>query len=120
MKKNISNSAFAVLLISLMLLSSFTLTSLNLTHAQGSNLIFSSGETIDFTSTTTMTFQPDSMTIKFGTGIEMEFEDVTPDGVLMPCDYIRVLKPIGYIPPQCSWWEVFDPITMKPLSATGS
>lgn len=114
LKKNISSNAVALLLISLMLLSSLTFLSSNISYAQ-ENITFTSGVTMGFTSTQTMTFQPETMSFKFGTGIRMQFQEVVPDGLLMGCDYILVSWPPGYMPPMCSWWEVFDPLTGKPL-----
>jgi hypothetical protein len=114
MKRNISSNAGALLLISLILLSSLTFLSSNISYAQ-ENITFTSGVTIGFTSTQTMTFQPETMSFIFGTGIRMQFQEVIPDGVLMGCDLILVSWPPGYTPPECSWWEVFDPLTGKPL-----
>jgi len=114
LKKNLSSNAVALLLISLMLLSSLTFLSSNIAYGQG-NITFTSGVTMGFTSTQTMTFQPETMSFKFGTGIRMQFQEVIPDGMLMGCDLILVSWPPGYMPPMCSWWEVFDPLTGKPL-----
>jgi hypothetical protein len=114
LKKNLSFNAVALLLISLMLLSSLTFLSSNIAYGQ-ENITFTSGVTMDFTSTQTMTFRPDDISMKFGTGIRMQFQEVMPDGLLMGCDLILVSWPPGYTPPECSWWEVFDPLTGKPL-----
>ena len=121
MKKNLSLNAVALLLVSLMLISSLTSLTSNISNAQpGSNITFTTGSTIGFTSTTTMTFQPETMSFKFGTGIIITFIESPltpppPDGVLSPCDWIQVTQPPGYVPQPCSWWEVFDPLTGKSL-----
>jgi len=114
MKRNISSNAVALLLISLMLLGSLAFLSSNVAYGQ-ENITFTSGVKMGFTSTNTMTFQPETMSFKFGTGIRMQFQEVIPDGLLMVCDYILVSWPPGYMPPMCSWWEVFDPLTGKPF-----
>jgi hypothetical protein len=106
LKRNISSNAVALLLVSVMLLSSLTFTS-SLIHAQGDNITFTSGTTMSFTSNTEMTITSD-VSMRFGTGIQMQFIDMDGDGVLEPCDYIMVNPAIGYLPPYCSWWEVLD------------
>ena len=106
MKRNLSSSAVALLLVSVMLLSSLTFTS-NLIYAQGDNITFTTGTTMSFTSNTEMTITSD-VSMRFGTGIQMQFIDFDGDGVLEPCDYIMVNPAIGYLPPSCSWWEVLD------------
>lgn len=118
MKKNLSLNAVALLLVSLMLISSLTSLTSNISNAQPeSNITFTTGSTIGFTSTTTMTFQSETMSFKFGTGIIIEFIEFSPpiDGNLSACDWIQVILPLGYVPQPCSWWEVFDPLTGKAL-----
>jgi hypothetical protein len=118
LKKNLSLNAVALLLVSLMLVSSLTSLTSNISNAQPeSDMTFTTGSTIGFTSTTTMTFQSETMSFKFGTGIIIEFIEFSPpiDGLLYPCDWIQVMMPPGYVPLLCSWWEVFDPLTGKTL-----
>jgi hypothetical protein len=43
--------------------------------------------------------------MKFGTNISMQVLDMN-GGLLTPCDWLQIVKPVGYIPPPCSWWEV--------------
>jgi len=121
LNKNINSSAIAVLLVSLMFISLLTILSSNISYAQPDNMTFTSGEKIDFTSDTAMTFKSptqmtflSNVTMKFGTNITIKFIEVIPDGQLQPCDELRITWPIGYLPPQCSWWEVIDTLG-KPL-----
>jgi hypothetical protein len=89
LKKNISADAVALLLISLMLLSSLTFLSSNIAHGQG-DITFWSG-----------------VSMRFGTGIQIQFIDLNGDGMLEPCDYCQWIS--GIMPPtECSWWEVLD------------
>jgi hypothetical protein len=106
LKKNISSNAVALLLISLMLLSSLTFLSSNIAYGQ-ENITFSSGNRIDFHSHTGMTFWS-GVSMKFGTGIQIQFIEYDSDGVLEACEYLGVMWPVGYTPPECSWWEVLD------------
>jgi hypothetical protein len=62
---------------------------------------------MSFTSNTEMTITSD-VSMRFGTGIQMQFIDMNGDGWLYACDYIQILWPGGYLPPVCSWWEVLD------------
>ena len=107
MKKNLVADTMALLLISLMLINSLTFISSNVSYAYDNSMTFTSDETINFSSTTEMSFWSGE-TMWFGTGIRMQFIETIPDGVLEPCDYVMVLWPAGYIPPECSWWEVLD------------
>jgi len=120
LKKNLNSSAIAILLVSLMLISSFTIMSSYITYAQPDNMTFTSGETISFTSDTEMTFKGytsmqfwSGEAMKFGTNITIQFIELEPDGILVQCDWLRIIWswPPGYIPPECSWWEVIDPST---------
>jgi len=106
LKKNLSSNAVALLLISLILLSSLTFLSSNIAYGQG-NITFTSGNRIDFHSSIGMTFWS-GVSMKFGTGIQMQFIDLDGDGMLISCDYIHIMWPEGYLPPVCSWWEVLD------------
>jgi len=122
LKKNLSSSAVAFLLISLMFISSFAILSFNIGFAQEESMTFTSGDKISFTSTEEMTIKDyESMVfwsgvqMKFATNITMEFIEMMPDGWLNPCDWIEIIWPAGYIPPECSWWEVIDPDTGKGL-----
>jgi hypothetical protein len=48
--------------------------------------------------------------MRFGTGIQIQFIEYDSDGVLEACEYLGVMWPVGYTPPECSWWEVLDPM----------
>jgi len=121
MKKTFTSSVDAVLLVSLMLLSSVTMLSLNIVHAQ-SDMTFTSGEKINFTTDTEMTFKSgismqfwSGVSMKFSSTIKMQFvEMMDGDGYLEPCDQFRVIWPVGFLPRECEWWEVVDS-TGKPL-----
>jgi hypothetical protein len=122
LKKNLSSNAIAFLLVSLMFISSLTILSSNIGYAEPEdNMTFTSGEKIDFTSDTEMTFKSSESpmtfgneTMIFGTGIRMRFTwafgGSDPDS-LERCDWIEVIWPIGFIPEACTWWEVYDPAT---------
>jgi hypothetical protein len=121
LKKNLSGNAIAFLLVSLLFISSLTILSPNIAYAQES-MTFTSGEKIDFTSTTDMTFISNTtmqfwsgVEMKFGTNISMQFREMAPDGTLAQCEWIQIIWPAGYIPPECSWWEVIDPDTGKEI-----
>jgi len=124
LKKNLRFYAIAMLLVSLMLVSSLTLFSSNMGFAQEDTMTFTSGEKINFSSTTEMTFKsPTKMTfgtnvtMKFGTGIRIGFIESIPNGILEPCDWIQIIWtwPEGYVPLPCSWWEALDPYTGEPI-----
>ena len=122
LKKNLSSNAVAFLLVSLMLISSLTILSSKISYAQPEDMTFTSGETISFTTDTEMTFKNNvsmqfwsGVQMKFGTNITMQFVETMPDGQLLPCDWIQIIWPVGYVPPECSWWEVIDPDTGKGL-----
>jgi hypothetical protein len=87
-----------------------------------SEMTFTSGETISFTSTESMTISTGNtmqvwsgVEMNFTSTIRMQFMEVAPDGVLVQCDWLLVTTPAGYLPDPCSWWEVLDPTTGKPL-----
>jgi hypothetical protein len=91
---------------------------------QSQPMTFTSGETISFTSTETMTISTGNTMIvgsgvvmNFSSMIKMQFIEFPPpgDGILGSCDWLQVVFPAGYLPDQCSWWEVFDPVTGKAL-----
>jgi len=120
LKKNVSTSAIALLFALLMLISSLAILSSNVSYAQPSSMTFTSGEKIDFTSDTEMQFK-DYTSMQFWSGVEMKFssgiemlvvegalQPPNPDGWLEACDVIIVVEPLGYLPPECSWWEVID------------
>jgi len=118
LKKNPSANIIAFLLVSLMFISSLTILSPNISYAESDSMTFTSGEKIDFTSNTTMTFKSptqmtflSNVTMKFSTNITIRIMEVFPDGWLEPCDVVIVLDPVGYLPPECSWWEAIDPYT---------
>ena len=86
-----------------------------------SDMTFTSGEKIRFSGTETMTISTgNQMTVWNGTEMnftsttKMQFIEIIPDGLLVPCDELQVISPVGFLPFQCSWWEVVDP-TGKPL-----
>ena len=118
LKKNLSSNAIAFLWVSLMLISSLTILSSNIGCAQPEdNMTFTSGEKIDFTSDTEMTFK-DHISMEFDSGVEMAFQSgiemlvfELSDGWLEPCDLLRVVEPIGFMPEECSWWEAVDMYT---------
>jgi len=118
LKKNLSSNAIAFLLVSLMLISSLTILSFNIGYAQqGDNMTFTSGEKIDFTSDTEMTFKGYTSMV-FESGVEMAFQSgiemlvfELSDGWLEPCDLLRVVEPLGFLPEECSWWEAVDMYT---------
>jgi len=121
LKKNLSTNVTTLLFVSLMLIGSLTLLSSNVSYAQPEDdMTFTSGEKINFTSDTEMTFK-DYTSMQFGSGVEMKFssgiemlivegalQPPNPDGWLEACDVIIVVEPQGYLPPECSWWEVID------------
>ncbi len=122
MLSNKSAKATAILIVSLILISSFAALPFDVGYSQEDEMTFTTGEKISFTSTEEMTFKhPESMQfwsgvqMKFRTNITMQFVEVVPDGVLYACDWIQIIWPTGYIPPECSWWEVIDPDTGKGL-----
>jgi len=122
LKKNLSSSTVAFLLISLMFISSFAILSFNIGFAQEESMTFTSGDKISFTSTEEMTIKDyesmefwSGVQMKFASNITMQFRETTPDGWLDACDWIEIIWPAGYIPPECSWWEVFDPDTGKAI-----
>ena len=109
MQKNLSLNIVSTLFISLLLIGSMALSLTNTTSALPSNMTFTTGETIHFGSTTQMSFWS-NVTMKFGTGIIVNFvEIVNGNGLLEPCDIIRVAFPPGYQLRACEWWEVLDP-----------
>ncbi len=120
LKKNLRFYAISLLLVSLMLVSSLTLLSSNLSYAQEETMTFTSGETINFASTVEMTFKENKSmqfwsgeTMKFGTGIQMNivwFSGTNPS-YLEPCTWVQVIWPVDYLPEPCSWWEAIDPNT---------
>jgi hypothetical protein len=90
---------------------------------QSQTMTVTSGETINFTSNETMTISAGN-NIKVWSGVEMNFTSImkmqimevgASDGILQPCDWIQVISPGGYMPEFCSWWEVLDPSSGKPL-----
>jgi len=110
MKKYLSFDAASLLLITLLLISSFAALVSNPVSALVNDMTFTSGETIDFTSSVEMQFWS-GVSMTFGTNIMIQFVEVfNGNGWLEPCDVIQILYPQGYLPPSCSWWEVFDPM----------
>jgi hypothetical protein len=107
MKKKISLDAISLLFITLLLMSALALSPIRPVDAQADSMTFTSGKTIDFSSTTEMSFWS-GVTMRFGTGLRMQFIEVLPDGFLEPCDLVQVIWPIGFIPPECTWWEILD------------
>jgi hypothetical protein len=81
----------------------------NISHAQGNTMNFTTGEIIDFHSTTTMSFWS-GVSFMFTSGIYIQFVEVfNGNGVIESCDVIQVIFPPGFILEPCSWWEVLDP-----------
>ena len=123
LKKNISSNAAALLLVSLMLISSLAILSPNVAYAQES-MTFTSGEKINFTSDTEMEFKSynemqfwSGVKMKFGSSITIQFIETEPDGILAQCDVLQIIwsMPPEYWPQPSSWWEVIDPKTGEPL-----
>jgi hypothetical protein len=108
MQKNLSSITISVLFVAMLLISFTSLSLINITYATPS-MTFTTGETIHFGSTTQMSFWS-NITMKFGTGIKVQFRElVNGNGILEPCDIITVVFPIGFQPGTCQWWEVLDP-----------
>lgn len=92
-----------------MLAASLTFLPTEITRASESSMTFTTGETIVFHSPVEMQFWSNIL-MTFSSGNKMQFLDIDMDGVIMPCDWIRIVWPVGYLPPLCSWWEVLDPL----------
>lgn len=105
LKRKLSLNAVALLLVSLMLVSSLTSLSSHIGYGQtpGSSMTFTSGKIINFSSTTEMTFTS-STSMKFGTGTTIMF--VSPSGIIEPCATCMLILP-GSLPSYCTWWELF-------------
>lgn len=122
LRRNISTNTIAIVLFLLMLISTFAALTPSITQAQPDSMTFTTGERIEFTSTTEMQFKTNN-TIQFSSGVKMKFQtnvtmhfiELDGNGLLMQCDWIRVFYPAGYIPPECSWWEVIDPTSGREL-----
>jgi len=118
LKKNLSTSAIALLFVSLMLISSLIMLPSNVSYAQPEDdMTFTSGEKINFTTDTEMTFKGYTEMV-FESGVEMAFQSgiemlvfELSDGWLEPCDLLRVVEPIGFLPEECSWWEAVEMYT---------
>ncbi len=115
MKKTIG-SATALVLTLLTLLGSLPLLQTNISYGQPSDMTFTSGDRIGFTSTVEMAIKSpltmdfgSNQTMNFTSGTKMQFIDGNGDGLLMQCDWIQIVYPGGYLPDPCSWWEVLDP-----------
>jgi len=108
LKKRIRPNAIALLLVSMMLVSSLAFFQINTATAQ-SPMAFTTGETISFGSNADMTFWS-GQSFRFGTGIKIQFVEQVPNGILQACDYMLVLNPQGFVVPPCSWWELLDPL----------
>ena len=111
-------NTIAILIVSLMLISSFGTVSFDVGYGQEGEMTFTTGERIGFTSTAVMGFKdPESM--QFWSGVQMQFStnttvhftELSPDGILQPCDILIVVWPAGYEPLYCSWWTVIDPVS---------
>jgi hypothetical protein len=72
-------------------------------------MTFTTGDTINFSSTNETTFWS-NITMRFGTGVRIQFIETQPDGYLQPCDVIQIVWPVAYQAEPCSWWEVLDPL----------
>jgi hypothetical protein len=109
MQKNLSLNIVSTLFISLLLIGPMALSLTNTTSALPSNMTFTTGDTIHFGSTTQMSFWS-NVTMKFGTGIIVNFVEVSNgNNMLEPCDIVMVIFPHGYQLVSCEWLEVLDP-----------
>jgi len=107
--KKINSKIIALLSIALIFFSLLTIYPFQESSAQSNTMSFTTGEIINFHSTTEMSFwSGTSMT--FTSGIIVQFIEIfDSDGVLEPCDVIQIIFPPGFIMEPCSWWEVLDP-----------
>lgn len=108
MKKTFSAKAVSMSLTLLMIVSSLAILPFNKLYAQ-------QPDTMTFKSPTTMQFWSGEK-MSFGTNVTAQFVEYPGPGdlKLYPCELIQIIWPPGYIPYQCSWWEVIDPITGQP------
>ena len=110
LKRKIRLDAVSLLFVSLLIMSSVALALPNIASAQATSMTFTTGQTIDFSSNTEMSFWS-SISMVFGTNINIQFFEAAPgNGVIEPCDTLLIENPQGYILPPCSWWEVVDPM----------
>jgi hypothetical protein len=96
-------------MISLMLAIPLASLSTDVGFAAGTTMTFTTGDTMSFGTNEEMSFWS-GISMRFGTGIYVTFTEQVPNGVLVPCDYLLVQTPVGFIMPICSWWEVLDPL----------
>jgi len=125
MKKSLKPIFIGLLLIGSMLIGSFSFSMISSGEepASSERMTFTSGIKIDFTSSTEMTFKKGTamqfwsgVKMAFGTNTSIRFIEIDPNGWLEQCDWLQILWPLtGYLPEACSWWEVFDPETGKPI-----
>ena len=108
MKKN-SSKAVSMLSASLLLIGFLGLITSHSTYALQNTMTFTTGDTINFSSTNETTFWS-NVTMRFGTGVRIQFVETVPNGYLEPCDVIQIIWPVGFQAAPCSWWEVLDPL----------
>jgi hypothetical protein len=122
LRKVLSAYGVALLLILFALVASLLQLPPNLSFAQAGDMTFTSGDRIDFVSTTEMAIQSpyymsfgSNVSMNFTSGIEIQFVEQIPDGVIVQCDWLQLITP--WIPDitVCSWWEVIDPATGQAL-----
>ena len=98
-----------MLFTSLLLIGFLGSIALHSASALQNTMTFTTGDTINFSSTNETTFWS-NVTMKFGTGITIQFVEMAPNGYLEPCDYLKITWPVGFQLSPCSWWEVLDPL----------
>jgi hypothetical protein len=108
LKKN-SSKAVSMLFASLLLIGFLGLITSHTTYALQNTMTFTTGDTINFSSTNETTFWS-NVTMRFGTGVRIQFVETVPNGYLQPCDVIQIIWPVGFQATPCSWWEVLDPL----------
>jgi len=117
LKRNLISDTVALLLASLMLISSLAFLQKNISYAAGNNMTFVTGQTITFSSNTEMTFKTDvsmefesGVSMTFGTGVKIMFFVNVP--MLEYCTSGQMMS--GSLPEPCTWWELLDLGTMQP------
>lgn len=98
-----------MLFTSLLLIGFLGSIALHSASALQNTMTFTTGDTINFSSTNETTFWS-NVTMRFGTGITIQFVEMAPNGFLEPCDYLKITWPMGFQMSPCSWWEVLDPL----------
>jgi len=117
LKRNLISDTVALLLASLMLISSLAFLQKNISYAAGNNMTFVTGQTITFSSNTEMTFKTgvsmefeSGVSMTFGTGVKIMFFVNVP--ILEYCTIGQMMS--GSLPEPCTWWELLDLGTMQP------